>query len=71
MQPVAWLAPVVTNLENCRMVKVTINDRGPHAHRGQRRILDVSGPAATALGIAKVGVVMIKLEEFQSDQPAG
>jgi rare lipoprotein A len=60
----------VTNLENCRTVKVTINDRGPHAHRGKRRILDVSKPAAAALGMTKGGVVMIKLEEFQSDQPA-
>jgi rare lipoprotein A len=61
----------VTNLENCRTVKVTIDDRVPHAHRGKRRILDVSRPAATALGMTKGGVVMIKLEEFQSDQPAG
>jgi rare lipoprotein A len=60
----------VTNLENCRTVKVTINDRGPHAHRGKGRILDVSRPAATALGMTKGGVVMIKLEELQSDQPA-
>ena len=60
----------VTNLENCRTVKVTINDRGPQAHRVKRRILDVSRPAATALGMTKGGVVMIKLEEFQSDQPA-
>jgi rare lipoprotein A len=61
----------VTNLENCRAVKVTINDRGPHSRRGHRRILDVSKPAAAALGMTKGGVVMIKLEEFQSDQPAG
>ena len=61
----------VTNLENCRAVNVRINDRGPNGHRNQRRILDVSKPAAVALGMTRTGVVKIKLEEFLSDQPAG
>ncbi len=47
----------VTNLENGRVVEVTINDRGPH-RRG--RILDLSRAAAKQLamgGTARVSVV--------------
>ena len=61
----------VTNLENCRVVNVTITDRGPKGHRNQRRILDVSKPAAAALGMTRTGVTRIKIEEFLADQPAG
>lgn len=61
----------VTNLQNCRAIKVTINDRGPSRRRHHGRILDLSKPAAVALGMTKGGVVTIKLEEFQSDQPPG
>ena len=60
----------ITNLESCRAVKVTINDRGPTSRRNQKRILDVSKPAALALGMTRGGVAKIRLEEFQSDQPA-
>jgi rare lipoprotein A len=59
----------VTNLENCRAVNVAINDRGPNGRRNQRRILDLSKLAAVALGMTREGVVMIKLEEYPSDQP--
>ena len=61
----------VTNLENCRAVNVTINDRGPNAHRNRGRILDVSQPAALELGMKRTGVTKIRLEEFKSAQPAG
>jgi rare lipoprotein A len=61
----------VTNLENCRAVKVTINDRGPRGRRNERRILDLSRTAAIALGMTKEGVATIRIEEYQSDQPAG
>jgi rare lipoprotein A len=61
----------VTNLENCRAVKVTINDRGPRGRGNQRRILDLSRTAAMALGMTREGVATIRIEEYQSDQPAG
>jgi peptidoglycan lytic transglycosylase len=61
----------VTNLENCRVVKVRINDRGPWGRRHAKRILDVSRPAAVILGMTKGGVAKIKIEEFLSDQRAG
>lgn len=51
----------VTNLENCRTITVVVNDRGPYARR-HRRILDVSKPAARALGIGRKGVVLVRLE---------
>jgi rare lipoprotein A len=57
----------VTNLENCQSVNVTINDRGPNARR-HGRIIDVSKPAALALGMTKAGVAKVKLEEFKSAQ---
>jgi len=60
----------VTNLENCREVKVVVNDRGPYAHRHERRILDLSRPAALALRMEKQGVARIRLEAYSSDQPA-
>ena len=56
----------VTNLENCRAVNVTINDRGPSARRSHGRIIDISKPAALALGITKAGVAKVRIEEFKS-----
>lgn len=61
----------VTNLENCRQIKVVVNDRGPYAHQHEGRILDLSTPAALALRMKKEGVVRIRLEAYSSDQPAG
>lgn len=58
----------VTNLENCQSVNVTINDRGPNAHRRRGRIIDLSKPAALALGMKKAGVAKVRLEEFKSAQ---
>jgi len=47
----------VTNLQNQRVVMVTINDRGPWVGR---RIIDLSWGAARALGIT--GVARVKIE---------
>jgi rare lipoprotein A len=61
----------VTNLRNCREVKLVVNDRGPYVPREHRRILDVSNRAALVLGMRKEGVVPIRLEAYSSDQRAG
>jgi rare lipoprotein A len=55
----------VTNTDNGRSVKVSINDRGPHV---KGRIIDLSYAAARALGMQKDGVVHVKLEAFEGDQ---
>ena len=57
----------VTNLENGRVVKVRINDRGPNVHR-RSRILDLSMDAAGALGLTPCGIAKIRVEELASDQ---
>jgi len=59
----------VTNLDNGRMVKVRINDRGPNVHR-RVRILDLSMDAAGALGLTPCGIARIRIEELPSDQLA-
>jgi peptidoglycan lytic transglycosylase len=59
----------VTNLENGRVVKVRINDRGPNVHR-KARILDLSMDAAGALGLRPCGIARIRIEELRSDQLA-
>jgi rare lipoprotein A len=59
----------VTNLENGRVVKVRINDRGPNVYR-KSRILDLSMDAAGALGLTPCGVAKIRIEELASDQLA-
>ena len=61
----------VTNLRNCREVTLVINDRGPYAHRGRARILDVSTRAALVLGMKKEGVVPIRIEAYSADQRLG
>ena len=53
----------VINLENCRAITVVVNDRGPYA-RHRHRILDISRPAARALGIERQGIIRVRLEEF-------
>lgn len=55
----------VTDLESGRMVKVEINDRGPHI---KGRIIDLSAAAAAALGMHKSGLAQVRLEAFRSDQ---
>jgi len=49
----------VTNLENKKSVRVTINDRGPHV--GDCAI-DVSRAAANRLGMVENGIVRVKIE---------
>lgn len=56
----------VTNLENGRMVKVRINDRGPYV---KGRIIDLSAEAAGDLAITENGVAKVKVEAFPADQP--
>lgn len=55
----------VTNTENGKSVKVSINDRGP---RVNDRIIDLSYAAARALGMKKKGIVQVRLEAFRGDQ---
>jgi rare lipoprotein A len=54
----------VTNTANGRIVKVLINDRGPHV---RSRVIDLSHAAAHALGI-RHGIAHVRLEVFLSDQ---
>ena len=49
----------VVNLENGRIVRVRVNDRGPYV---AGRILDLSREAARALAMVERGVVPVKLE---------
>jgi rare lipoprotein A len=59
----------VTNLDNGRVVKVRINDRGPNIHR-KVRVLDLSMDAAGALGLTPCGIARVKIEKLASDQLA-
>jgi len=54
----------VTDIANGRVVKVQVNDRGPHV---KSRIVDLSRAAARALGI-RDGVAHVRLDVFLSDQ---
>jgi rare lipoprotein A len=58
----------VTNLANGRTIRVRINDRGPYA---QGRVIDLSRKAAAQLGMKQDGVARVRIEVFESDQPAG
>jgi rare lipoprotein A (peptidoglycan hydrolase) len=58
----AHIEPIQASLD------VTINDREPNARRNQGRIIDISKPAALALGMTKAGVAKVRLEEFKSAQ---
>lgn len=49
----------VTNLENNKTVRVTINDRGPHVGNCA---IDVSRAAARRLGMTKNGVVRVNIQ---------
>ncbi|HKD47092.1 MAG TPA: septal ring lytic transglycosylase RlpA family protein [Rhizomicrobium sp.] len=55
----------VTNLRNGMMVKVRINDRGPHV---KNRVIDLSSAAAGTLGVTG-GLAQVRVEAFVSDQP--
>ncbi|CDI01539.1 exported hypothetical protein [Candidatus Competibacter denitrificans Run_A_D11] len=49
----------VTNLDNKKSVRVTINDRGPHVGNCA---IDVSRAAARRLGMTESGIVRVKIE---------
>jgi rare lipoprotein A len=49
----------VTNLDNGRVLKVRVNDRGPYAHG---RIIDLSRRSAQLLGVEKTGTARVKVE---------
>jgi len=49
----------VTNLDNGRIVRVKVNDRGPYV---DGRIIDLSRGAARVLGMIKAGVVEVRIE---------
>ncbi len=50
---------MVTNIQNDKSVKVTINDRGPFV---MGRIIDLSKAAAERIGIIRTGVAQVKVE---------
>ena len=49
----------VTNLDNCKYVRVKINDRGPFI---KGRIIDLSSGAATVLGYKNKGTANVQIE---------
>ena len=49
----------VTYLNTGKTVEVTINDRGPHV---KSRIIDLSGAAATTLGLKEDGIGEVEIE---------
>ena len=49
----------VTNLENGRVVRVRVNDRGPYV---LGRIVDLSREAARSLGMVERGVTLVRLD---------
>ncbi len=54
----------VLNIDNGRMVVVTINDRGPYV---KGRIIDLSKSAASQLGCMRKGICRVKLEIVQDN----
>jgi rare lipoprotein A len=56
----------VTNVATRKTIKLKVNDRGPFT-RG--RIIDLSARAARELGISDDGLVQVRIEVFDSDQP--
>lgn len=55
---------LVTNLENGRMIKVKINDRGPFKNN---RILDLSVRAAQILGFYEKGTAMVRIQTLPDE----
>lgn len=56
----------VTNLENRKVVKVRINDRGPFIHG---RIIDMSYTGAVALGFVNDGITRVTLSSAEPAPP--
>jgi len=59
---------MVTNLENNRSVKVTINDRGPFV---KNRIIDLSYAAAKAIGMVGPGTAEVMIEVLKTPGAKG
>ncbi len=55
----------VTNLENRKKVKVTVNDRGPFV---KGRIIDLSYGAAKRLGMVEKGTARVRIEVIGRDR---
>ncbi|MGL5784293.1 MAG: septal ring lytic transglycosylase RlpA family protein [Alphaproteobacteria bacterium] len=55
---------LVTNLENGRMLKLKVNDRGPFKNN---RVLDVSVRAAQLLGFYKKGTAMVQIQALAEE----
>ena len=53
----------VTRLDNNKSVEVRVNDRGPYI---KGRIVDLSGAAASQLGIKTIGEAKVKIETPKS-----
>ena len=49
----------ITNIRNAKSVVVVVNDRGPFV---RNRIVDVSLPAAEALGFRHAGIASVRVE---------
>lgn len=54
----------VTNLDNGKKVNVRVNDRGPFH---SKRIIDVSKPAAQALGMIKSGTAKVRVRVLEKE----
>ena len=55
----------VTNLENGRSLRLTINDRGPFK---KGRVIDLSYAAAVKIGIIKSGTQKVFVEAIDASQ---
>jgi rare lipoprotein A len=53
----------VTNLDNFKSIKVTVNDRGPLV---KNRVLELSYGAAKELGFVEQGVARVKIETLEA-----
>jgi rare lipoprotein A len=58
----------VTNLDNYKSIKVTVNDRGPFA---RNRVLELSYGAAKELGFVAQGTARVKVEALEPVQDPG
>ncbi len=63
---------VVTNLENGRMVKLRVNDRGPFVdhHDVEGRLIDVSKKTAELLGFLQKGTAKVRVETVVDESVA-
>ncbi len=59
-------AATITNLDNGKSVRVTINDRGPYA---KGRDLDLSRAAAQRIGIAEDGAAPVRIDAVVTPEP--